>query len=828
MASSIHILLVHCDSDSRQKIKETLGFAGYTHITEADNGRSAVRVLRTESIDLLVTDIAIPPLDGWRIGRMVRSGIFRCRSSIPLIIVATTWCERIAETTAREFGINRVIPYENHAQLPLAVEECLRAPMNVGQNPRLLVVEDCVDTAQLVDRILRSRFDVEIANDGQAGLDAWRSRRHDLVLLDVMLPSLSGKQVLQGILRENSDQPVVIMSAHSTMDLAEELMLEGAADFISKPFMADALRRVTEIAARREDYLVSNSQFAARIKSLRESQEDYRAISQAHQHLLDNLRTVVLELDGEGRLHFLNHAWEKLTGFPVEQSLGRKLSDFRDDGQEDDWLIYQNHLPALLSGDLKDCSLELRLKNCQGDPLWVECRFDSMVTTSGGRAVSACLDNITSRKKAIAELEHLAMHDTLTGLFNRHYFTYLLNKLSELSARGGAEHVLLYLDLDHFKVVNDSFGHDHGDVVLKQIALLLSKRLRRSDVLCRIGGDEYAVLMANTDLKQACEIADEFRQTIQALQCPIEGHFAEVCCSIGISLINGTAARAEDYMKQADIALYVAKDRGRNRVHVYNAGDRESEDLRQNLEWVRRIRKAIVDDCLNFHFQPVLHIASGEISHYEALIRLDLPDHGKVLPMAFIPALETTGEMHLIDHWVILNAIRLLGRYPGLKKLAINLSAQAFDDEEFIPRIEEALRNEQVDPSRVIFELTESASLANISLTQEMIARLQTLGCAFSVDDFGTGFSTFSYLKQFPANSIKIDGSFIRNLGSDSVNQALVRSIHEVARTLGKETIAEFVETEEDLNILRDMGIDYAQGYYIGRPEPAVHWGFFE
>ncbi|WP_432822297.1 two-component system response regulator [Trichloromonas sp.] len=826
MESEVHILLVNNDSDARQTLRNTLVQAGYERITEADNGRAAVSVLRNEPIDLLVTDVDIAPLDGWRLGRMVRSGIFRCRSSIPLIIVATTWCERIAETTAREFGINAVIPFEKHDQLPVAVAECMAAPLKVAQKPRLLVVEDCEDTAQLAERILRPRFEVEIAADGQAGLDAWMCRRHDLVLLDVMLPQLSGKQVLQRILRENPSQPVVIMTAHSTMDLAEEMMLDGAADFIAKPFMADPLRRVTEIAARREDYMVSNSQFAARVKSLRESREAYREVSLAHQHLLDSLSTVVLELDSDGRLRFLNRAWEKLTGYSGDQSLGRKLSDFRDEGHDADWQIYQNRLRALLSGALKDCALELPLKNCQGEPIWVECRLDSMSNASGSRSVSGCLDNVTKRKKAMAELEHLAMHDTLTGLFNRHYFTHTLKQMAALSARGRGNHALLYIDLDHFKVVNDSFGHYHGDVVLKQIAELMLKRLRRSDVLCRLGGDEYAALLANTDLVQALEIAGEFRETIQGLQCRVEGQVAEVSCSIGISEINGQAARTEDYLKQADIALYVAKGRGRNRVHVYDPEDRESEELRRNLDWVRRVRKAISSDCLKFHFQPVLHIASGEISHYEALVRLDLPDHGEVLPKTFIPALEKSGEMHMIDHWVIRNAISLLGQYPGLKRLAINLSAHAFGDEGIMPLVEDLLRKENVDPGRIIFELTESASLTNVSATQKMIARLQEIGCRFAVDDFGTGFSTFSYLKQFPANSIKVDGSFIRDLGNDPVNLALVRSIHEVARTLGKETVAEFVENETDLHVLREMGIDFAQGYHIGRPGPIDSWDF--
>jgi diguanylate cyclase (GGDEF)-like protein len=418
------------------------------------------------------------------------------------------------------------------------------------------------------------------------------------------------------------------------------------------------------------------------------------------------------------------------------------------------------------------------------------------------------------------------MHDTLTGLFNRHYFTHSLKQMAALSSRGRGNHALLYIDIDHFKVVNDTFGHYHGDVMLKQIGEVLSKRLRRSDVLCRLGGDEYAVLLANTDLNQAWAIAVEFREQIQGLQCRLQGQLAEVSCSIGISEINGKASRTEDYLKQADIALYVAKGRGRNRVHVYNPEDRESDELRHNLEWVRKVRKAISEDGLKFHFQPVLHLASGEIDHYEALLRLDLPDHGEVLPKAFIPALEKAGEMCMIDHWVIRQAIRLLGQYPRLKRLAINLSAQAFGDDGIMPLVEDMLGNEKVDPKRLIFEMTESASLTNISGTQNMIARLQKLGCCFAVDDFGTGFSTFSYLKQFSANSIKVDGSFIRDLGNDPVNLALVRSIHEVARTLGKETIAEFVENEIDLNLLREMGIDFAQGYHIGRPAPIDSWDF--
>ncbi len=830
MGSEVHILLVNRHPEARQVLRNTLIRAGFANISEADNGRSAVTVLRQQPIDLLITDVDIPPLDGWKLGRMVRSGIFRCASSIPLIVVAGTWCERIAETTAREFGINAVIPFEKHDQLPSAIRDCLQSPLKALQKPRLLVVEDWADTASLAERILRQRFQVEIANDGRSGFEAWCERRHDLVLLDVMLPEMSGKEVLREIMKVNPAQPVVIMTAHSTMELAEELMLEGAADFISKPFTAEPLRRVTEIAARREDYMVSNSQFADRVQSLRDSEEAYRSVSQAHQHLLDSLSTVVLEIDEQGHLKFLSKAWEHLTGYSIEESLGRCLSDYcaslsdKDSDSDNEWAHYREQIVAMLSGSRKELSLELPIVTREGGTIWVEGRFDLMTPGSTGRSVSGCLENVTSRKKALQELEYLAMHDTLTGLFNRRYFTRALDQMAALSERGKGNHALLYIDLDYFKVINDSFGHYHGDVVLKQIADLLSKRLRRSDLLCRIGGDEYAVLLSNTDTSQAVEIANEFRASIQGLQCTIEGQAVEVSCSIGISEINGEAGRTEEYLKQADISLYVAKGRGRNRVHVYDPEDRESDELRKNLDWVRRVRRAIADDSMVFHLQPVLHIASNRIHHYEALVRLNLPGQGLVYPNSFIPALENAGEMHILDHWVIRNAIKLLGQHPGLEHLAINLSAQAFGDEGLVPLVEETLKQEGVDASRIIFELTESASLSNLTAARQMMGRLQELGCSFAVDDFGTGFSTFSYLKQFPADSIKIDGSFVRDLANDPVNRVLVRSIHEVARTLGKRTVAEFVENEAELQILREMGIDYAQGYHIGRPAAVGSW----
>ncbi len=281
MANDIHILLVNSDPEIRRTLAGLLSAAGYGLISEADCGLSAVQVLRTTPIELLITDIEVPSLDGWRLTRLVRSGILRCACEIPIIMVAKTWCERIAQTTAREFGVNQVIALEQHHRLPEVVRACLQAPDDVFRNPLALIVEDNPDTAQVARRVLRNRFEVEIATDGQAGLEAWKERRHNLVLLDIMLPLMSGPEVLASILAIDPNQPVVIMTAFSTVDLAKGLLLNGAADFISKPFRVDQLRRVCELATRREDYLVSNAQFAARVQSVRESTEAYKKVSDA-------------------------------------------------------------------------------------------------------------------------------------------------------------------------------------------------------------------------------------------------------------------------------------------------------------------------------------------------------------------------------------------------------------------------------------------------------------------------------------------------------------------------------------------------------------------
>ncbi len=815
--SDAEILIVNSDAMLRRAIRESLRDSGHG-IIEADSGLAAVKILQTVAVKLVIMDISIGDLDGWRLARIIRSDIYRCEKNIPIILVTKGWCERITQITAREFGVNHLLTFDDLQQLPRLVGESLDGPITGLLSPRLLVVEDHSDNAELVVRMLRNKFTVEVASDGVSGLSAWMEGRHDLVLLDVMLPGLSGPEILDRIQKIDPQQPVVIMTAHTTMALAESLMTKGAVDIISKPFRAEQLRQVCELASRREDYLVSNAQFAARVEALQDRTEAYRKVSEDHQRLLDNLSTVIFELDEEGQIKFLSRAWSRLSGYSVAESLGKKLTAFLAADARSHKSRYSRQLKGLFAGKIRQCEIELPLLNSKNKVVWLVCKMDATGEGAGEQIIFGCLDDISKRKKAQQELEYLAMHDNLTGVNNRHYFDNVINQMTASAARGTDTHALLYIDLDHFKVINDTFGHNHGDIVLRDIASLLKTRVRKSDVLCRIGGDEFAVLIYSCDHDQAQLTADAIGELIQGYQYSLGGHQLALSCSVGISKIDGQAETAAAYLKQADTALYVAKRRGRNLVHFYDPADRESDELRASIDWARRFRKAVQENNLTLLFQPVMHIESGAIAYYEALIRLNSPEEGVIMPGSFIPALEEAGEMAVLDHWVVGHAIELLGRHPKLHQVAINLSAQAFRDERLVSLIEELLAENKVDPQRIIFELTESASMANLTATQRMIEQLRKIGCSFALDDFGTGFSTFSYLKQFPAESVKVDGSFIAQLDQSKEDQAVVRAITEVARALGKQTVAEYVENQTVLNIISSLGIDYAQGYFIGQP----------
>lgn len=819
------ILLVNDNDDTRELLARTLRKTGYRNLIEARNGAEAVHKLREEPIELVITDVHMPQLDGWRLARMVRSGLFACPATTPIIVASATFSERIAETTAREFEINRFfsLPLENREELVVAVRELLADLRPLLEKPRLLIIEDDPDTLELARRMLRARFDIDIATDGYTGLHAWRARRHELVLLDAMLPRLAGTDVLRHILQEDPSQTVVIMTADGSIERCENLMLGGAADFLPKPFNTHQLRQICEMAVRRTDWLVSNEQFSERNRNLKRAQAHYHEIADAHQRMLDNLSSVVFELDDTGRVCFLSRSWERLSYYKVQESLGGFLYDFL---APTDRAHYRSAIHSLAAGRKQRHEQEVRLLNKRGDILWLEITLD-VKKRPGGRleAIFGHMTDITERKLAMQQLEHLTIHDSLTGLYNRRYFEISLEHTVASTARSGGPHALLFIDLDHFQMVNDAVGHREGDIVLKEISELLASRTRDSDLLCRIGGDEFAMLLTNADAEQAVKIAYSLIEMLHSYQYGGSLRRASVGCSIGVSLIDGREISGEEHLLRADKASFVAKNRGRNLVHIYDPTDKHSDELRQSIDWAHRVRQAIQENRLELYVQPIRELATGRIHHFEALLRLHTQEPiGIVTPGFFIPAVERAGQIHILDRWVVKRAIELLAANSWLKQLAINLSGRAFADRDMSAFVETELLVQNIDPSRIIFEITETAGVDNINETQRMINQLRGLGCRFALDDFGTGFCSFHYLRHLPTDYLKLDGSYIKNIADNDLDLAMVRSMNEIAHILGKKTIAECVENTAVLDHLIAIGVDFVQGHSIGRASPLAHY----
>ncbi|WP_045860266.1 two-component system response regulator [Teredinibacter purpureus] len=810
-------ILVACDVEETLNLMVSrLDDGGYRSVHLARSAQEALALLDAHAIRCLVTTMDLSDLDGWRLARLVRCGALNCNASMPIIVLTDVWSQRIAEVTAREYGVNRLLAYSDVSAIAEEVGKCLSDRPSKFNKPRLLVIEDAADTADLIRRVLDRQYRIDVVDNGEDGIQLWKQYRHSLVLLDYMLPNMSGEEILKIILAINAEQAVVLMTAHSSRNLAEKIMLLGATDFLPKPFRTEQLRHVCELAVRREDFMLSNRQFSDQVKYLEKSEREYRNISEKHQQLLHNLQTVVMELDDELNITYLNYPWKVLMGYDIQASIGKSICDYLPTENREDYVALQKKLCSVLTGEILSYELELCLLDDSGQRLWAQMKVRRVIH-SDISSLTICLDNITKRKQAQEELEYIAMHDALTGLFNRHYFEESLKHLYADTLRSKRQHGLLYIDLDHFKVINDTFGHREGDNVLREISKSMSRRVRASDMLCRIGGDEYAVLVHDIDEQGLYDIAKDIQKIVNDYTYHGENHQVNMGCSIGVSLMDGKLGCAEEYLMQADIALYVAKGRGRNIVHTYDLRDNESEELRSRINWAQRVRQAIASNRVVLHFQPVFDVKKEEYGYYEALVRLIDENGALIYPEKFISALEQTGEMHLLDRWVIKLAVEQLRKTPSLRKIAINLSAQAFNDDNLVPVIKESLSANLVDPSAITFELTESASLFNLNVTTRVIDQLHDIGCSFAIDDFGSGFSSFSYLKELPADFIKLDGSFVCRLHVDDVDKALVKSLIQVVKALGKKAVAEYVENEEVMKLLVEYGIDYVQGNYIGK-----------
>ncbi len=544
---------------------------------------------------------------------------------------------------------------------------------------------------------------------------------------------------------------------------------------------------------------------------------------------LASIADSVITTNVEGRVEYLNPIAEALTGWKMREARGLPLSTVCSMMDETTRQPIPDPVARVLREDATvRVTSNVVLLRRDG----VEIAIDQSAAPIRDRVgsitgVVLVLHDVRREREFATQLSFQATHDTLTGLINRREFEHRLDRALTSAREDGRHHAMMYLDLDQFKVVNDTCGHAAGDEFMRQISVVLQERLREGDTLARLGGDEFGVLLENCPVEHAVRIADTLRQSIADFHFVVNQRTFTVGVSIGlVNMADGTLTLTE-VLSAGDAACYMAKEKGRNRVQLYHPKDTELALRHGEMEWVGRIQDALTDGRFVLHTQTIVPVDVGQKSTrmFELLVRM-IDERGEIVPpMAFIPAAERYNLMPQIDRWVTHTALTTMAQRRvasrGEKETCIiNLSGASIGDERFLDFIRAELNATTAPNGSVCFEVTETAAIANLAKATRFITELKALGCLFSLDDFGSGMSSFGYLKHLPVDFLKIDGSFVRDMLSDPIDNAMVEAINQIGHVMGKRTIAEYVEHEGILVRLREIGVDYAQGFGIAMPKP--------
>jgi diguanylate cyclase (GGDEF)-like protein/PAS domain S-box-containing protein len=555
------------------------------------------------------------------------------------------------------------------------------------------------------------------------------------------------------------------------------------------------------------------------------------ALQREKERLLVTLESIgdgVVTADVHGRVEYLNPVAEQMTGWTNRAALGQPIATVLQVLDERTRLPLPDPVALCLAAPRSLRSPEGALLRHRGGSLEHAIEFTgSPLRDHAGTVIGAVLvlHDVTAVRDMARALAWQARHDPLTGLINRGEFEVRLGQAIEGARSGRVQHALCYLDLDQFKIVNDTCGHIAGDELLKQLTAQLQARVRDTDTLARLGGDEFGILLEHCPIEEARATAEMLREVVRRFRFLWQDKLFEIGASIGVVPIGADCGSLVDVLSAADSACYVAKDRGRNRIHIYEPQDSALVQRRGEMQWVHRVSQALGEDRFRLLSQRVMPLAHSVRERYcEILVRMVDEQGVLVSPMAFIPAAERYQMMPALDRWVLKAALASLrARSPVLAQVtvcAINLSGQSLCDDHFLASVVELLERSQVDPAQVCFEITETAAIANLARARRFIHVLKGMGCRFALDDFGSGLSSFSHLKHLPVDFLKIDGSFVRDMIHDPVDAAMVEAIHRIGQVMGLRTIAEAVESDAVLTRLCELGVDFAQGTHVAVPQP--------
>lgn len=544
---------------------------------------------------------------------------------------------------------------------------------------------------------------------------------------------------------------------------------------------------------------------------------------------LQSIGDGVITTDADNIVEYINPVAEELTGWKVDDASGRPIDEIFRGFHEETCEPLENPLTVSIRRDraIKSVRPTLLIRR-DGNELYIESTAspirDGKGSVTGGVLV---FHDVSESRELNRRLSYHASHDILTGLVNRRELENRLERALKSARARETSYALLYLDLDQFKMVNDSCGHSAGDALLGQLGALLKSKIRWRDTLARLGGDEFGVLLESCSLDEAMNTAETLRVAIGEYKFVWEGRNFRLGVSIGVVPITADNESVATMLSAADSACAAAKEAGRNRIHSFQENDIDLMRRRREMQWAARINNALEEDRFELFRQTIKPLQTEEDgAHYEILVRMRDESGDIISPGLFIEAAERYGITPNIDRWVIRSAFRWLvseaDERERLTMCSINLSGLSLADEKFLPFVIEQFKMSGLDATKICFEITETAAIASYSQANRFINALKELGCMFALDDFGTGLSSFGYLKHFPVDFLKIDGSFVKEILHDPIDREMVRSINEIGHLTGKRTIAEFAENEEIITMLRGMGIDYAQGYGVSEPERVI------
>ncbi|MFO1428774.1 MAG: EAL domain-containing protein [Candidatus Competibacteraceae bacterium] len=567
------------------------------------------------------------------------------------------------------------------------------------------------------------------------------------------------------------------------------------------------------------------------VRDITERKQAEEALSKEKERAQVTLHSIgdaVITTDADGIVQYLNPVAERLTGWTTAAAQGQPLAQvFNIVNEETRQAISDPVKRCLAEGPLAGLANHTLLLSRAGQEYAIQ---DSAAPIRGprGELFGAVLvfRDITEARRLSQTISYQAAHDDLTGLINRREFERRLQRVLHTARFEQTEHALCYLDLDQFKLINDTCGHIAGDELLRQISSLLKEQIRKRDTLARLGGDEFGVLMEHCSVQQAWRVADALRTAVENFRFIWEDKYFSIGASIGLAPIVPAGGNIATLLSAADAACYMAKEQGRNRIHIYQPDDAELAQRHGEMQWATRIPRALEEGRFRLFWQPIVPVirAKDQRQHFELLLRLEDEIGHLIPPGAFLASAERYNLSTRLDRWVINAAFEWLLAHPHqLRQLGlctINLSGHSMSDDSFLAFIMHQFEVTAIPPAKICFEVTETAAIANLTMATQFIKALKERGCCFALDDFGSGLSSFAYLKNLPVDFLKIDGTFVKDIADDPTSCAIVKSINEIGQIMGKQTVAEFVENEPILEKLRQMGVNYAQGYLIGRPMP--------